>query len=183
MAMVRGGAWRLALVLSLGAPCRPARAQLAAPVEPAIAPPPKYRVVLSARGLVGSVFEDNERRLGGGAGLLVGIPVFEERWELEASGAFIKPEELPPLGVFEVVTKRMFEPAGPIVPHVVLGPALSLDLRGAVLVKGGLVLGAGLAWFVRRGFGVAADVAYRFLAGAGGIEHVLSLSAGPVVRL
>jgi hypothetical protein len=139
------------------------------------------RWTLGARGLGGGVFSEEERRGGGGGTLLVAYGIVPERWEVEFGLSLIGVQD-GPVGVFEVIGKRIFERQGAWAPHLMLGPAFSLDFGNDAKPSGGFLLGTGVThWFHER-VGWTGDAAYRFLIGAE-VENVLTVALGLAFRL
>jgi hypothetical protein len=136
---------------------------------------------LGVRGLGGGLFSEDERRGGGGGSLLVAFGVVPERWEIELGLSLIGARD-GPLGVFEVVGKRIFERRGKWAPHLLLGPAFSLDFGDEAKPSGGMLLGTGVTHWFAAGIGWTGDAAYRLLIGSE-VEHVLTLALGLAFRL
>lgn len=159
-----------------------AHAQAAAtPAETEASADGELRWTLGVRGFGGGVFFDEERRAGGGGSLLVAYGIVPERWEVELGLSLIGVQD-GPVGVFEVIGKRIFERQGAWAPHLMLGPAFSLDFGNGAKPSGGLLLGTGVThWFHER-VGWTGDAAYRLLIGSE-VEHVLTVALGLAFRL
>lgn len=142
---------------------------------------PPYQVVLGARGFGGVSIKEGEGSGIGGGGLLVGLPIFHDRWETElALGVSASDNET--LGLTELTFKRIFERHGNFAPHFTLGPALSLDLGEDSEVSFGVVLGGGITYWLSRSFGVVGDASYRLLFGAE-TRDILTGALGVAFRL
>lgn len=137
---------------------------------------------LGARGFGGGLFSKEERSAGGGASLLLAFGIVPERWEAELGLSIAKGRRQAPLGVFEVVGKRVFERRGNWAPHLLLGPLFSLDFGDEVKPAGGLILGTGVTYWVLPRIGIVADASYRLLIGAE-VEHIVAMAAGCTFRL
>lgn len=144
-------------------------------------PGEESRWTLGVRGFGGGLLSAEERRGGGGGSLLVAFGVVPERWEVELGVSLIGVRD-GPVGVFEVIGKRIFERGGQWAPHLLLGPAFSLDFGDEAKPSGGLLMGTGLTQWVGARVGWTADAAYRLLIGSE-VEHVLTLALGLAFRL
>lgn len=140
------------------------------------------RFSLGLRGFGGGLFSAEERSGGGGGGAVTAFAVVRERWEIELGLSAVAVAHEDPLGVFEIIGKRLFERQGNWAPHLILGPALSIDFGHERKTSAGVVVGGGVThWFNARWGGVL-DGAYRLLIGAE-VEHILTLAVGFNVRL
>lgn len=159
-----------------GQPEGPPAAEL---VEPEAEEEP-HRVTLSLRAFGGVAWIDGEHRAGLGGNLLVGLPL-ADTGELELSVGMVASDKGDLLGVAEIIFKWVFERGGSLHPHVVLGPALSLDLEDSLSVSGGLLVGGGgVYWFSPR-FGWSGELGLRVLFGAES-QQILTLGTGPSLR-
>jgi len=144
-----------------------------------------HRPMLGVRGVLGGVFSAEEEggRFGGGGTLALGVPLWAERLELEATVSAIKGLDRPTLGVTELVLRLLFESRALLRPHLALGPALSIDFAGRKAVAGGFAAGPGCSLPVSRRASLTADLLYRFLSSREETEHVLTLGMGVAVKL
>ncbi|HEY6881897.1 MAG TPA: hypothetical protein VI299_27905 [Polyangiales bacterium] len=128
--------------------------------------------------MTGYVIEDQFHQPGGGGAISLAIPFARERWEFEAVGGLVKLHARDPVFLVDIGIKRSFELFGSVSPHVAFGPALSVASGRETRVTAGALVGVGVKWFPRPQLGLLADLMYRLLGGAEGLEHVLSLSVG-----
>jgi hypothetical protein len=140
---------------------------------------PHSRFGLGLRGFGGGLFSDGERQAGGGGTLLMSYALVPERWELELGLSVLAGRESPlsPLGVFEIIGKRILERHGPWSPHLLLGPALSLNFGADFRASAGVLAGGGVTHWLDRRWGIVLEGAYRLLLGSE-VESVLTLSLG-----
>lgn len=143
---------------------------------------PPYHLTIGLRGTGGVLLEDGESRSGGGGGLLLGIPIVHERWEVELSAALLAAQDEGRVTVYEAIAKRVFERKEALAPHVLLGPVLSLDLGEEFRASAGVVMGVGATYWFHPRVGLVADAAYRLLIGSE-LEHIVAGSAGVSVRI
>lgn len=175
----------LALVLLLSVASVTARAQTTPEPGDAQAgsePELDSRWSLGVRGFGGALLSKEAQIGGGGAGLTLAFGIVPEMWELELGLTLADARNRPPLGVFELIGKRVFERRGSWAPHLLLGPLFSLDFGDELKPAGGLILGGGVTYWVVPRVGLVADASYRLLIGAE-VEHILALAAGATFRL
>jgi hypothetical protein len=165
------------------APAEPSSSESSEPREPSEVESPS-RFTLGIGGFGGGLFSKEERRGGGGGDLSLAFGIVPERWEVELSLAVVAARDIDPMGVFEVVGKRIFERRGAWAPHVLLGPLFSLDFGDDLKPTGGVIVGGGVCYWFNERFGAASDAAYRLLIGAGPeVEHILTLALALHIRL
>ena len=143
---------------------------------------PAHHVTLHLQGVFGALLSKENDIIGGGGSVAVSIPLVRTL-ELEISVAAIKPKDRRTLGVYEMILKYVFETESAVHPHLGFGPLLSLDFGSSRSVAGGFVLVPGMLVLLTPSFGLTLDIGYRFLAGEGEVEHVLTVATGIAVRL
>lgn len=137
---------------------------------------------LGVRGFAGGIFSPEDKRGGGGGSLLLAFGIVPERWELELGLSVADGPGRPPLGVFELVVKRVLERRGSWAPHILLGPLFSLDFGDELKPAGGVIAGGGVTYWLVPRIGLVADATYRLLIGDE-VEHIVALAAGVTFRL
>lgn len=172
-----------ALLTSLQLSARSAHAESPSALSPPATPQAESesRLQLGLRAFGGGLFAEGERTGGGGGAALAAFALVPERWELELGLSLVAARHRDLLGVVEVLGKRVFARGGDWAPHLLAGPALSLDFGNHVRTSAGVVFGGGVTHWFRAHLGAVIDGAYRLLVGAE-VEHVLTLALGVNIR-